>query len=196
MVSAIILAAGKSTRMGEPKALLKFGKQSFLETSIANFRAADIENIIVVLGHNAEIILQNVNPSLAQFVINHNYQLGQFSSFQVGIRKLQPEAEGVFLALADQPQIGVSVIAQIVNAFYKNPERIVIPVFNGKRGHPPIFPKRLFSEILSSPPSQITSDVIRSNSELVYEVQIDDVRILRDIDTKEELLQIRKELEA
>ncbi len=193
MVSAIILAAGESTRMGEPKALLPFGERSFLETIISNFRAAGIENIIVVLGHNAELILRKVNPSDAEFVINTNYKHGQFSSFQVGIKKLEPDVEGAFLALVDQPHMAVSVIAEILNGFQKNQERIVIPMFKGKRGHPPIFPRRLFNEIVSSPPSRITSDVIRSNSELVYEVQIDDARILRDIDTKQQLVEIQME---
>jgi CTP:molybdopterin cytidylyltransferase MocA len=192
MISAIILAAGKSTRIGEPKALLKFREKAFLETIIDNFQTAGIEKILVVLGYAAEEILDKLTLPSDLYVLNENYESGQFSSFQTGVKALGADIEGAFLALVDQPEIRGPLIRKLLNAFLKNSNKIIIPSYMGERGHPPIFPNILFQEILSAPASQTAADIIHKNQDRVLEVAVNDESILRNINTKQDLQEIRK----
>lgn len=190
MISAIILAAGESTRMREPKPLVRFGKQTFLETILQNFKNAGIEDILIVLGHKADQITKKLNLSPDDFTVNKNYQFGQFSSVQTGVKNLQPNCTGVFLALVDQPQIGSDIIVKIRKNFEDNPDKIVIPTLKGKRGHPPVLPKWLFHEILTANPALKTSAIIRNYAHKVSEVEIDDDSILWNMNTKQDLEKI------
>lgn len=190
MISAIILAAGESTRMREPKPLVRFRKQTFLETILQNFKNAGIEDILIVLGHKADQITKKLNLSPDDFTVNKNYQFGQFSSVQTGVKNLQPNCTGVFLALVDQPQIGSDIIAKIRKNFEDNPDKIVIPTLKGKRGHPPVLPKWLFHEILTANPALKTSAIIRNYAHKVSEVEIDDDSILWNMNTKQDLEKI------
>jgi len=191
MISAIILAAGKSTRMGEPKPLVRFGKLTFLETILQNFKNAGIEDISIVLGHKADQVAKELNLSPNDFIINKNYQFGQFSSVQTGVKNLQPNCTGVFLALVDQPQIGSNVLAKLRKNFEENPDKIVIPTFKGKRGHPPVLPKWLFPEILTAnSATQKTSAIIHSHWDKVYELEIGYENILWNMNTKRDLKKI------
>ncbi|MFQ5823932.1 MAG: NTP transferase domain-containing protein [bacterium] len=192
MISAIILAAGASTRMGKPKALVKFKEKTFLETVIDNFQKAGIEKIIVVLGHAVEEIATKLKLPSDLYVLNEKYTLGQFSSFQTGVKYLEPDIAGTFLALVDQPQIGETVLTKLLNAFVGNSNKIIIPTYQGKRGHPPIFPKTLFHEILSSSSSQTAADLIRKNQDKVLEVKVKHECILWNINNKQDLHEVRK----
>ncbi len=187
MLSAIILAAGESTRMDQPKPLANFGKNTFLHIILQNFKNAGIEDVVIVLGHESERIIEELNLCADSYTINKNYKLGQFSSVQKGVKNLNRTCSGAFLALADQPQIGSNVFTKISKVFGENPNKIVIPTFNGKRGHPPVLPKWFFREILSATPNQKTSEIIRSHPDKVYELEIDDESILWNINTKADL---------
>lgn len=194
MLAAIILAAGESRRMGEPKALVRFGAKTFLETIVANFQDAGIEKLVVALGHDAVNILEKVQHLPVQFVINQNYSLGQFSSLQTGVAILPPETSGVFLALVDQPQIGAQVFALLKDAFLSDPQKIVVPTFAGLRGHPTILPRALFGKILSAPVTETAAKIIRRHSHLIREIQIESESILWNINTQEELAEIHRRL--
>ncbi len=193
MLSAIILAAGESIRMGVPKALVQFDGKSFLETVISNYEDAGIENIFVILGCEATEIIENINLSSVQVVINEQYTLGQFSSFQAGVRKVGENSAGTFLSLVDQPQIGFKVIKEVKAAFETDPDNLIIPTFRGKRGHPPIFPELLFPGILSASPASTASSVIHNHVEKVCEIEVDDESILWNINTKDELAVVQKQ---
>ncbi|MFQ5750713.1 MAG: NTP transferase domain-containing protein [bacterium] len=192
MLAVIILAAGESTRMGKPKALVKFREQSFLETVISNFHKAGVEQILVVLGFAANQIFATMKMHPMQVVINKKYPLGQFSSFQTGVQKLGSNIDGTFLSLVDQPQIGVHVINKMVKAFQNNSDKIILPVYRGKRGHPAIFPKTFFPKILSSPATNSAADLIHKHPKQIYEMEVDDECILWNINTKQDLEAVRK----
>ncbi|MFQ5707336.1 MAG: NTP transferase domain-containing protein [bacterium] len=193
-IAAIVLAAGCSVRMAEPKALVKFGPKTFLETVLVNLEQAGVAESVVVLGHAADQILDRVNLASAQFVVNKDYLLGQFSSFQTGLKKLNETVAGVFLALVDQPQIGADLLARIKQAFVERPRNIVIPTCEGRRGHPPIFPRLLFREILAAPSSQSAADLIHKNAEKVYELELAEESVLWNVNTRNDLLQIQRRL--
>jgi molybdenum cofactor cytidylyltransferase len=177
--------------MGEPKALVRFGRHFFLETIVANFRTAGIENPVVVLGHDAAHIQEKLGHLASRFVINKDYPCGQFSSVQTGVAALPADVEGVFLALVDQPQIGSQIIAMLKEAFLATSQKIVIPTCNGRRGHPPILPRALFEEIASAPPTENAAAIIRRHRELIREIETGDESILWNINTKQELQNLR-----
>ncbi len=179
--------------MGELKPLAQFGRQTFLETILQNFKNAGIENVLIVLGYKAEQIAKELNLPPDDFTINKNYQLGQFSSVQAGVKNLKSNCTGVFLALVDQPQISPDIIAKIREVFEENSDKIVIPTLNGKRGHPPVLPRWLFPEILTANnPTQKTSEIVRSHPDKVYELEIGDESILWNINTEQDLEKILK----
>lgn len=186
-IAAIILAAGRSVRMGKPKPMVQFGGKTFFETVYSNIKNAGIENIVTVLGFAADEVAQKLELQPACYIVNKNYFLGQFSSFQAGLRKLHPNHDGVIMALVDQPQIHTIIIKHILEVFAKNPNKIIVPTCDGKRGHPPIFPKDLFSDILSAPPSQTAADIIHQHPTKTIEVEVYDDCVLGNINTKEDL---------
>lgn len=193
-VSAIILAAGKSTRMGHPKALVKFNGGSFLQTIMKNFNQAGVEDIVVVLGHDSETIAEKLRLPDKPLVINENYEMGQFSSFQTGIRALSKHTTGVFLALVDQPQIGAEVIRSLLASFLANPDRILIPTYRGHRGHPTVFPGRLFEEIRTAPATISARDILTDHQADILELEVQDESILWNINTKSDLQQIQRRM--
>jgi len=186
-LSAIILAAGESTRMGEPKALVNFGKNSFLQTIRNNLTKSGVEHIVTVLGYAANEIILKLNLQEDDFIIHKNYRLGQFSSFQAGVKRLPPETKGAFLCLVDQPQIQPEVFYQLRQAFEMYPGKIIIPAFQGKRGHPTVFPGSLFSEIIAVPANSTAKEIIYSHREIILEMNIPDKSILWNLNTKKDL---------
>ena len=191
-LSAIILAAGQSKRMGYPKALLQFGEKTFIETIYDNLSECGIKDIIIILGGDANIIKKNIHNK--KIVINKKYPDGQLSSFQAGLKTLATSSEGVILTLIDQPQINVHIMQKIISCFKKYPDNIIIPTCNGERGHPTIFPKSIFFEIMNTPTSLSTSFIIKNNAALVKEVELNDERILKNFNTKQDLQNIDKYL--
>ncbi|NIR50274.1 NTP transferase domain-containing protein [candidate division KSB1 bacterium] len=181
--------------MGEPKALVRYEEQTFLETIISNFQKAGVKKVVVVLGHAADKILEIVNLDSSELVLNPNYRRGQLSSFQAGVRYvLNTKVEGAFLALVDQPQIGANVIRNLARVFEKESDKLILPTVSGKRGHPPIFPRWLFPEIVDAPLSMTAADIIRDHAPRVVEVEVADERILWNINTKEDLKKMKNKL--
>lgn len=187
MLYAIILAAGESRRMGEPKAIVRFGEKTFLENILDNLTAAGIPQQLIVLGCDRKRIVRVLRLSPQQYVENRRYRSGQFSSFQTAIRSLPAEAGGAMLCLVDQPQIRVETLKRLQLAFRATPENIIIPVFAGKRGHPTIFPQWLFADILEAPPQTTAREIIHAREQHVREVAVPDESILWNINTPGDL---------
>jgi molybdenum cofactor cytidylyltransferase len=186
MVGAIILSAGKSERMGSPKALLQFRGQSFLATILASVASARMAPAIVVAGHHYDAI------SLAfpnnQIVFNPSYEYGMSTSVQAGIRALPTGLDGTAVFLVDHPMIDRQTIDALVDRLA--PGRIVVPVHNGRRGHPVIFAAEIFDEILNLSSEQGLNSVVRRLPERVVEVFVENAGVLRDIDTPEQFARL------
>ena len=182
MISAIVLAAGKSERMGTPKALLPFRGKTFLENILDAVSQSAIQNTVVVVGHHRNEIGAQV--SIPNFVFNPNYEQGMVTSFQAGIRALPADCSGAVIFLVDHPVVEVETINALVKNFA--PNRIVIPVFNGRRGHPVLFSAEVLQEILALPSSQGANIVVRKVPDRIFEVTVDAPGILVDIDTPED----------
>jgi molybdenum cofactor cytidylyltransferase len=186
MVAAIILSAGKSERMGSPKALLRYRGMSFLSTILDAIASARIEPVIVVAGHHYDLISQ-VFPNL-QIVFNPDYEKGMSTSVQTGIRALPGGLDGAAVFLVDHPLMDRQTIDALTGRL--EPGRIVVPVHGGRRGHPVLFASDLFGEILDLSPDQGLNTVVKRIPERVVEVFVENPGVLRDIDTPEQLARL------
>jgi molybdenum cofactor cytidylyltransferase len=187
MISAILLAAGESRRMGSPKALLHYQGQTFIERICTAFLTVGVDELIVVLGARAEEIGRAlpVHPALRS-VVNSRYSQGQLSSLIVGIGALSPESEAAIVNLVDHPLVSSETIKAVIDSFRAAPVPIVIASYNGKRGHPVLFSRHVYGEILAAPLDQGAKVVVRKDPARVREIPLDDPGILADIDTPEE----------
>ena len=198
MLAAVILAAGESRRMGTPKALLPFpadaaqteGIKTFLEhlTKIARHPRIGLRR--VVLGAHAEEIRSRTQLAPADVVVNEAWATGQLSSIQAAIRSLPNGTEGVVLFLVDQPLITAGLIGELVGQFYASKKQIVIPTYNGKRGHPVIFASSLYDELLAAPEEQGARAVVWRHAKDVLEVPTDEEGVVLNLNDPETLKRV------
>lgn len=164
--------------MGSPKALLDIRGQTFLDRLIGCFEE-HCSPVIVVLGHQPEVIRAGVrSPGAAQFVLNTNYQLGQFSSLQCGLRAVPPDAEGVIFTPVDHPNFESATVSQLI----ASRARIAIPQHLGHHGHPVLFSAALVPEFLALAPDNQARTVLRRHASDIRYIDVPDAGILDDID--------------
>jgi molybdenum cofactor cytidylyltransferase len=173
MLAAVILSGGASQRMGSPKALLPYQGRPFLEHLLAVTAHAKIGARRVVLGAHAELIADAVRLTADEVVINQDWEQGQLSSIKAGIRSLPPGTDGMILCLVDHPLISAALVDDLIGRFYSAPEAIppiVLPVYQGKRGHPVIFSAAVYGELLAAPMDQGARSVVWSHAAEIAEV--------------------------
>lgn len=194
-VAGIILAAGESSRMGRDKALLPLGTQTFVERLLGVLAGAPnptMTPVVIVLGHHADEIERQITPALqqttqARVVRNPHYKLGQLSSLQAALRALaEDEVSGAVVCLVDHPAVTRRVLEQMLARFAATNAPVIIPTFQGRRGHPVLFAARLFSELLAAPVDEGARVVVRQHAEELEFVETDEEAILWDIDRPED----------
>src|SRR5947208_15180556 len=148
MLAAVILSGGSSSRMGSPKALLPYQGRPFLEHLLEVTEHPKIGVRRVVLGAHAESIAKTIPLAADEIVINADWEKGQLSSIQAAIRSLPNGTDGLILCLIDHPLISKALMNELIEHFYAEPGRIVLPLYQGRRGHPVIFPAALYNELL------------------------------------------------
>ena len=166
MISAIVLAAGKSERMGRPKALLEFRGRTFLENILDAISRSSIEHTVVVVGHHRREIENAIQT--VPVIFNPDYEQGMVTSLQTGIRALPPESIGAFLFLVDHPVVEAETIEAMIPSVALN--RIVQPTFKGRRGHPVIFAAGLYEELLNAPEDKGARAVVWAHPNEICEV--------------------------
>jgi molybdenum cofactor cytidylyltransferase len=171
VLAAVILAAGESSRMGSPKALLTYQGRPFLEHLLEVTRHPSVGLTRVVLGANAEDIGKHLRLDSAAVVVNPEWQRGQLSSVQAALRSLPAGGtDGILLCLVDHPLITATLVGELVEKFYASGKLIVLPTFKAKRGHPVIFSSRLYEELLTAPLETGARSVVWAHSAEVLEV--------------------------
>ncbi|MGE5219206.1 MAG: nucleotidyltransferase family protein [Chloroflexota bacterium] len=187
MIVAVVLAAGESSRMGRPKALLPIDGQTFIEKIVAALRRSQVARVIVVLGHDAEAMRARISHLPVDILINPNYKAGQLSSLQAALRRLQTDqdCDGMLVHLVDHPYIDPALVDELIRRFYESKKLIVVPCCDGRRGHPVIFSRRLFSELLDAPLDQGAKAVVHAHRDETLEVETEHGGITIDIDTPE-----------
>jgi len=187
MIAAVVLSAGESSRMGRPKALLPIEGETFIGRIVASLKQTQVGKIIVVLGHNSDLLAAAIRPLAVDILINTNYKLGQLSSLQVAVRKLLPDADcdGMLVHLVDHPYVDASLVDRMIQQFYESKKDIVVPRCRGKRGHPVLFSRALFGELLDAPMDQGAKAVVNAHRDDTLEIETDEAGVTVDIDTPE-----------
>ncbi|HOI41401.1 MAG TPA: nucleotidyltransferase family protein [Elusimicrobiales bacterium] len=192
MLSAIILAAGESSRMGRPKALLEWRGLPFIEHVCAALRGAGVENRVAVLGRASTEILSVWKPSGEKVVANPRPEDGQLSSLRAGLEAADPDAEAFMVCLADQPTIAPETYKAVIARWRERPDHIVIPrTFRAsdarmKRGHPIIIPAARRALCFEGPLDKGLHWVTHHPSVEIADLDLDDKEIIRDFDTPED----------
>ena len=192
-ISGILLAAGLSTRMGEPKQLLPFGESTIVETVVDNMLGAKFDEIIVVVGHRAAEVQKQLGTRPIKIVFNPDYRDGMLTSAQAGIRARKENGEFA-LMLVDQPFITSALINQVIEAYQQTEKDIAVPSHNYKRGHPVIFDQKYASDILAlGTESDGVRTLFKKYSDDIHYVAVDTDSVLRDIDYREDYKRALKE---
>jgi xanthine/CO dehydrogenase XdhC/CoxF family maturation factor/CTP:molybdopterin cytidylyltransferase MocA len=186
VISAIILAAGESSRMGKAKMLLPWLDRTIIETVIQNIIQSEIKNIIVVLGAEKDKIQYQISNYPVIITENPNYLNGMLSSVQCGLRALPGDTDAVMILLGDQPMISSPVIDQLADTYRHSDKGILIAVHKGKRGHPILFKIKYKKEIEELNVENSLHDFTMKFASDILEVETETSDILRDIDTYED----------
>ena len=181
MIAGIILAAGASSRMGRPKALLEYRGETFAGR-LVRVLSKFCEPVLVVAGYHAEAIRERVK---AGFVLNPDPDRGQLSSLQTALAAIPRDCEGFLFTPVDSPTVDERTVSKLLDVFRERGGAIVIPRFNGRRGHPVCVPQTLLAEFLSLAPTEETRVIINRHADRIVYVDVDDAGILADIDDPE-----------
>jgi putative nucleotidyltransferase with HDIG domain len=182
-VSALILAAGYSKRMGVLKPTLKIGDKTLLERVVRLFRDVGIEDVIVVVGHAADQTIPIAQSCKARVVMNGQFELGMFSSIQAGVNALSPACDAFFVLPVDIPLVRPQTILDLLEHYHRNGSKIILPVFLGKKGHPPLVSACYRNEILAYSGDGGLRAVLANHEAEASQVHVADEMILLDLDT-------------
>jgi len=186
-IDGILLAAGESRRMGYPKALLKVGEETFV-ARLAAAMLTVVTRLTVVVGAHVDRVRPAIpaDPRI-KVVENPVWVRGQLSSIKAGIRALPPDASATLVHLTDHPMVKAATFAAVVEAYRRSRKPIVIARHEGHRGHPVLFDRCIFAELLDAPEDQGARVVVNADAARVVYTDVYDPGILLDLDTPEDL---------
>lgn len=183
-IAAVILAAGGSSRMGFPKALLSIGGYTFLEKIYKNIVQVGLNPVRLVAGEHFNLIADRFPELMPIMIKNDKPDLGQLHSLRLGLREIGAECDGVCMFLVDHPLVQMETVALLAGEYEQSGCGIIIPTFQGKRGHPVLFDKSVFAELFTVPLEGGARQVVNSDEKRVAEVAVEDPGVLADIDTR------------
>ena len=187
MISAVILAAGQSKRMGQPKMLLPWGKSTVIGHVIYTFLTAEIEDVVVVTGGAREQVESAIRAYPVRIIHNPDYEAGEMlSSLQCGLRAVSEQAQAALIGLGDQPQVQEKSLQLIRGAYLANPTSLIVPSFQMRRGHPWLVLRSLWDEILELKPPESLRDFLNRHAHEIQYVSVDTPTILADLDTPQD----------
>ena len=187
MLAAVILSGGASSRMGSPKALLPYQGRPFLEHLLEITTRPEIIARKVVLGADADSIARVIRLKAHEMVINADWEKGQLSSIQAAVRKLPAGTAGMLLCLIDHPLISSALVGELIAQFYKSKKPVVLPVYEGRRGHPVIFSASLYDELLRAPLETGARSVVWAHADEVDEVRTNEEGCVLNLNDPETL---------
>ena len=187
MITAIILAAGQSKRMGRPKMLLPWGKSTIIEHVISTFLQAGIEDVIVVTGGAREQVEGRISQYPVRTIHNKDYAAGEMlSSIQCALGAMPTGTQAALIGLGDQPQVQERTVRLICEQYQAGQPSLVVPSFQMRRGHPWLVARPLWSEIQALKPPASTRDFLTGHAHDIQYVNVDTQSILADLDTPED----------
>ena len=184
-ISAILTTAGESTRMGRPKPLLPWHGVTLVQYQVRSLTDAGASEVIVVLGHEADLVAPYVKGPGVRYVENSDYPLGKTTSIKAGLQAIDPHANAVLLLAVDQPR-PTEVIAAVIRAHLESKALITSPRYQGHGGHPLIFSASLKGELERiTEERQGIREVFQAHRREVTEAEIDDPIVRLDLNTPE-----------
>lgn len=189
-LALLVLTAGQSSRMGQPKALIELDGRPLLEHILTGPLLGELGDVVVVLGHHADAIRPIVERCNRRHVLNDEPDRGRTGSIQCGLQALRPDIEGVFLQPIDCPLISPSTFRSL--AGHLGEVDVVIPTHNGQGGHPPLFASRLFEPIWAAGPDQPLRDILHAPGVSCCTIELDDPGVLLNVDRPEDLAALHK----
>ena len=186
MISAIVLAAGQSTRFGRCKQLALVGDRPLLQHTIDQLAQSRVDDVIVVLGSQADEIRRSIRFGSARVIINPDYAEGMSTSLQAGLRALRA-SEAALVVLGDQPFVTAATIVKLIAEYRRMKPSVVVPTYNGFRGNPVLVDASLFSEMMEIRGDIGCRAIFGDHADSIAKVAVDDPGVVRDIDTPEDI---------
>jgi molybdenum cofactor cytidylyltransferase len=186
-LAGIVLAAGESRRMGQPKQLLPFGERTILERVVDTLLTAGVGEVVVVLGHLADRVRAVLGDRPVRAVVNASYRQGMLSSVKCGVRAVGAGCDGVLIALGDQPHIEAAVVREVMRAYRAGGTGIVIPRYGDKKGHPIIINLQKYREAITNLPEDAgLNALMQEHADDVRLIDVATEDIIRDIDVPDD----------
>ena len=192
-VSAILLGAGESKRMGMDKLSLPWRKKTVLKHSVETLLRSKVREVVTVIRDSKRAVVDPIKDRKLKVVINPYYKKGISTSIRSGLRAIDLSSQGILIALGDQPLIKTRTINALISAFVKRRGTIVVPSFRGKEGHPVIFHRRYLKELLKLKGDVGGRSIIEKYSEEVCLVRVKSEGVTKDIDTWEDYERVKNE---
>jgi molybdenum cofactor cytidylyltransferase len=189
--AAVILAAGFSSRMGQPKPLLPLGKATVTDYIVSTFQSLGLD-VFVVVGNRKEEVISGIKSRGITFVHNPDFEKGMFTSIKAGIKHLGKKYQAFFVLPVDIPLVETATVENIIDTGIANPQSIIYPVFLGKRGHPPLIPSGLIPEISVWKQEGGLKAYLKTKEQLAINLPVEDSFILFDIDTPEDYKKLQQ----
>ena len=190
VIPAIVLAAGRSSRMGRAKATLPAGDgHTFLTRIVRTFLDADVDDVIVVVGHDADAIAASFSESglPARFVVNRDYDRGQLSSLLSGLDVIdRPGVAAVLVTLVDVPLVSPATVRAVIDSYRRTRAPIVRPTSGDRHGHPLLIDRSIFGALRAADPSTGAKPIVRAHATAAGDIAIDDEGAFTDVDTEED----------
>ncbi|HEV7374307.1 MAG TPA: nucleotidyltransferase family protein [Pyrinomonadaceae bacterium] len=193
-IAAILLAAGRSRRMGAFKPLLPFGKRLIVEACIGNLLAGGVEEIVVVIGHRADEIRERLTQLPVRFVVNAEAESEMSVSIARGVEQIPAHAEAVFVALVDQPAIPPEVIRLLIAERRRTGARLVQPEHNGRGGHPVLIDLSFREELMNLDPQRGLRALLELHRETTLRLPVASPYVVRDMDTWDDYRALYREV--
>jgi len=190
VIPAIVLAAGRSSRMGRAKATLPLGESdTFLTRIVRTLLDAGVDDVVVVVGHEAEAIVSSFAASglPARFAVNPEYDRGQLSSLIVGLGIVdRPGIVAALVTLVDVPLVSAATVRAVIDCYRRTRAPVVRPTSGARHGHPLLIDRALFNELRAADPAGGAKSILRAHANAAGDLAVDDEGAFTDIDTVED----------
>ncbi|MBC8469212.1 MAG: nucleotidyltransferase family protein [Planctomycetes bacterium] len=182
MICAIVLAAGRSRRMGVQKLLLPFGGKTVIAHIVDQLTASSVDEVHVVVGCQGKQVSRELSGRPVSIVNNSNYKSGMLSSVRCGLHAISQQCRAVLVALGDQPSVTTKLIDKMLQNFASNEKQILVPLYNGKRGHPIMFSATYREEILTYYDAVGLRGLLYAHKDDIFELPVKTFAVLSDMD--------------
>jgi molybdenum cofactor cytidylyltransferase len=188
-IAAVLLAAGESSRMGQPKQLLQWRGRPLIEHAARTAVEAGLRPVVVVIGSRADDMRAAIRSPVT-IVENARWAEGMSTSLQAGLQALPDDVDAAIMLLVDQPRIGAGHLRAVIEAYRESGMPIVGSAFQGRRASPTLFDRSLFADLMRIVGDEGGRSIVRANPQRLFLVEAGDALTLQDIDSIEDWQQM------